>query len=65
MFKIEYNVNTLGLAEIGTESLLWPDKGEFLVYIKVKQAGVQGTAVANCSKNSQHQRLSVGNCQML
>ena len=33
---IAYNVNTLGLAEIGTERLLWPDKEEFLMYIKVK-----------------------------
>lgn len=47
MFKIAYNVNTLGLAENGTESLLWPDKGEFLVYIKIKQARVQGRTGAN------------------
>lgn len=57
MFMMEYNVNTLGLAEIGTKSILWPGKGEFLMYIKFKQAGVQGRTGASCSKNSQYQRL--------
>lgn len=42
MSKIAYNVNALGLAEIGTESLLWPDKEEFPTYIKVKRAGAGG-----------------------
>lgn len=42
MSKIVYNVNTFGLAEIGAKSLLWPDKEEFLMYIKVKQAGARG-----------------------
>jgi len=40
--NIAYNVNTLGLAETGTESLSWPCKEEFLMYIEVKQAGAQG-----------------------
>lgn len=57
MFEIEYNVNTLGLAEISTKSLLWPDKGEFLVYIKVKQAGVQGRTGAIAVKTPSCQRL--------
>lgn len=57
MFKIEYNLNTLGLAEIGTKNLLWPGKREFIVYIKVKQTGVQGRTGVSCSKNSQYQRL--------
>lgn len=41
MSKIVYDVNPSSLAEIGTQSLLWPDKEEFLMYIKVKQAGAQ------------------------
>lgn len=42
MFKIEYNLNTLGLAEIGTKNLLWPGKREFIVYIKVKRLEYKG-----------------------